>query len=117
MVFVDGRLEGKRQPRFNLGTDRKEAERRYSNIQALYDDNCKVNGENVWSPRALSYAREIEKGKNVIEYPPLSAEDGYENPELEYGQMIEVDRQRFPSVSSSRPTSRSTRSPSIRTMI
>src|SRR6187200_2402695 len=90
--------EGRKQPRFNLGTDRKEAERRYTKIQELYVENCKMNGEDCWSPLALSYAREIEKGKKVIEFPPLDKERGYEDPVLEYAQMIEVDQQRFPSL-------------------
>lgn len=90
--------EGRKQPRFNLGTDRKESERRYTKIQELYDENCKMNGEDCWSPLALNYAREIEKGKKVIEFPPLDKERGYEDPVLEYAQMIEVDQQRFPSL-------------------
>ncbi|HMP03150.1 MAG TPA: helix-turn-helix domain-containing protein [Gemmatales bacterium] len=90
--------KGRRQPRFFLGTDLKEAERRRSKIEELYDENCKVNGEDCWSPLALSYAQELAKGKKVIEYPPLPEGDGYENPMREYAQMIEVDQQRFPSL-------------------
>src|SRR5436309_15496106 len=86
------------QPRFNLGTDRKEAERRYAKIQELYEENCRVNGEDQWSPRALSFARELASGKKVIEYPPPSEEDGLEDPQLEYAQMMQVDQDRFPSI-------------------
>ena len=32
----------KRQDRFNLGADRKEAERRLAKLRELYDENCRV---------------------------------------------------------------------------
>jgi hypothetical protein len=91
----DGALS---QPRFNLGTDRKEAERRYAKIQELYEDNCRVNGEDVWSPLALSYAEELAKGRKTIQYPPLDDEQRFDDPTLEYAQMIDVNRQYFPSL-------------------
>ena len=56
-----------------------------------------MNGEDQWSPRALGFARELERGKKVIEYPPLSHEDGYPDPVAEYARMLNVDRARFPS--------------------
>ncbi len=93
------RWDGKpTQPRFNLGTDRKEAERRYAKIQELYEENCRVNGEDQWSPRALGFARELASGKKVVEYPPPSDENGLEDPQLEYAQMMQVDQQHFPSL-------------------
>jgi hypothetical protein len=57
LVFENGQLTSKkRQPRFNLGTDRKEAEGRHTKIQELYDDNCKVNGEDVFRRRTSTAA-------------------------------------------------------------
>lgn len=88
----------RKQHRFNLGTDRREAEKRLSRLRELYEQNCKVNGEDVWSPLALSYAEEIARGKFEIAYPPISPDVPVEDPRLEYAQMIRVDNSRFPAV-------------------
>jgi len=88
----------KRQHRFNLGTDRKEAEHRLAKIRQLYDENCRVVGEDLWSPLALSYAEEIAKGRRQITYFPPPPELCIEDPETDYAQMIQVDRDRFPSL-------------------
>src|SRR4051812_3974519 len=63
-----GEQGGRRQHRFNLGTDRKEAERRLARIRDLYDDNCRVVGEDLWSPAALSYAERIARGEVAFRY-------------------------------------------------
>src|SRR3954464_2410651 len=62
----------RRQPRFNLGTDRKEAERRHARIKDLYEDNCKIMGSDLWSPQALAFAKEIARGVRRIIYPSFS---------------------------------------------
>lgn len=51
--------------RFNLGTDREEAERRYSRHQELYDESCKVAGD-LWAPLALAYAKQIASGARKV---------------------------------------------------
>lgn len=93
---------GKRsQVRFNLGTDERAAQERYFAIQNLYAENCETNGENCWSPLALSIAREIAKGKRTVAVPSTLTSDpeaGYEDPVTEYAQMIDVFRRDFPSV-------------------
>ena len=88
----------KRQHRFNLGTDRKEAERRLAKLRELYDENCRVNREDRWSPLALSYAEEIAKGRHRITYFPPPPELCIEDPVTDYAQMLQVDRDRFPSL-------------------
>ena len=88
----------KRQHRFNLGTDRKEAERRLAKLRELYDENCRVVREDLWSPLALSYAEEIAKGRHRITYFPPPPELCIEDPVTDYAQMIQVDRDRFPSL-------------------
>lgn len=87
-----------RPHRFNLGTDRREAERRLARIRELYEENCRVNGQEVWSDRALEYAERIAKGEYRIEVPPLSPDCPVHDPVAEYGQVIQVDRDRFPSL-------------------
>ena len=42
----------RRQPRFNLGTDLKEAERRLARIRDLYEDNCRMRKNDLWAPLA-----------------------------------------------------------------
>jgi hypothetical protein len=88
----------KRQHRFNLGTDRKGAEHRLAKIRQLYDENCRVVREDLWSPLALSYAEEIAKGRHRITYFPPPPELCIEDPETDYAQMLQVDRDRFPSL-------------------
>lgn len=88
----------KRQHRFNLGTDRKEAERRLAKLRELYDENCLVVREDLWSPLALSYAEEIAKGRHRITYFPPPPELCIEDPVTDYAQMLQVDRDRFPSL-------------------
>jgi len=46
----------------------------------------------------LSYAEAIAKGKRAIEYQPLPSDGGYDDPTTEYAQMIEVNRQMYPSL-------------------
>ncbi|AMV40224.1 helix-turn-helix domain-containing protein [Planctomyces sp. SH-PL62] len=88
----------KRQHRFNLGTDRKEAERRLAKLRELYDENCRVVREDLWSPLALSYAEEIARGRHRITYFPPPPELCIEDPATDYAQMLQVDRDRFPSL-------------------
>ena len=88
----------KRQHRFNLGTDKREAERRFAKIRELYDENCLVNGEDLWSPLALSYAEEIARGERRITYFPPPPALCIEDPVTDYAQMLQVDRDRFPSL-------------------
>jgi|SRR5579883_2996684 len=85
----------KKPHRFNLGTDRREAERRYARIRELYEENCRVNGEEVWSDRALEYAKRIAKGEYRIEVPPLPPDAPVKDPVAEYSQILQVDRDRL----------------------
>ena len=72
--WYEGRFgnEERRQPRFNLGTDLKEAERRLTRIRELYEDNCRIIKRDVWSEQALGFAKEIARGERRIVYPPFS---------------------------------------------
>lgn len=88
----------KRQHRFNLGTDRKEAERRLAKLRELFDENCRVVREDLWSPLALSYAEEIAQGRHRITYFPPPPGLCIEDPVTDYAQMLQVDRDRFPSL-------------------
>lgn len=59
--YLGYRIDGKQQ-RFNLGTDKVEAERRLNRLFELWGENVRVNGEEVWSPRALSFALQVAGG-------------------------------------------------------
>lgn len=89
----------RRQHRFNLGTDRKEAERRMARLRELWADNEKAAGEPTWTPFALSCANQIAQGNYKIAY---CFDDDYaemlEDPASEYAQMINVLRGQFPSL-------------------
>jgi Helix-turn-helix domain of resolvase len=90
--------EERRQPRFNLGTDLKEAERRLTRIRELYEDNCRIVKRDVWSPQALGFAKEIAHGERRIEYPTFSDVIDQDHPLLEYAQMLHNIREMYPSV-------------------
>lgn len=97
-AFEGTKYLGRRQPRFNLGTDRKEALRRYERILQLYEDNCQSTGDDLWSPVALEYARGIASGSHALQYPPLP--EGYRvcDRTADYARSIEIDRRMFPSI-------------------
>ncbi|QDV69001.1 hypothetical protein Poly24_27150 [Rosistilla carotiformis] len=95
--YLGYRIDGK-QPRFNLGTDKAQAHRRMNRLFELWDENVAVNGEDVWSPLALDFAQDVAKGKRQIEYPFQSHFLEADDPAAEYAQMLEVERQRFPSL-------------------
>lgn len=88
----------RRQPRFNLGTDLKEAERRVARIRELYEDNCRITKSDLWAPLALSFAKEIAKGARRIVYPSFSEVMETDDPLLEYAQMHHNIREMFPSI-------------------
>jgi hypothetical protein len=91
------RIDGKQQ-RFNLGTDKVEAERRMNRLYELWQENVAANGEEVWSPLALSFAKEVANGIRKIEYLFLRNFLEADDPATEYAQMVHVERQRFPSL-------------------
>ena len=62
----------RKERRFNLGTDKKEAEWRYAKIQKLYEENCQVNGVDVWSPLAFVLCRGNRQGKEGHRIPATS---------------------------------------------
>lgn len=97
--FVDE--HGRRsQPRFNLGSDKREAEIRYARILQLYDEDCRAHSQSEWSLRGLEYARLIASGRTTVEYPPDRGDDGYDPAVVldEYAAKVDVDRARFPSL-------------------
>ncbi len=94
----DVRRGKRRQPRFNLGTDQKEAERRVARIRELYEDNCRLTKSDLWSPQALSFAKEIARGEKRIVYPAFSDVIDQDDPLLEYAQMHHNIMEMYPSV-------------------
>jgi hypothetical protein len=95
--YLGYRIDGKQQ-RFNLGMDKPEAERRMNRLYELWQENVNANGEEVWSPLALHFAKEVAKGKRQIEYPFQTHFLEADDPAAEYSQMVHVERQRFPSL-------------------
>lgn len=87
----------RRQPRFNLGTDRKEAERRLARIRDLHEDNCRIMKSDLWSPLALSFAKMLARGER-IEYPLYDDVKDEDDPLLEYAQSYHSIKEMFPSV-------------------
>ena len=89
----------RRQHRFNLGADRKEAERRMARLRELWAENKKAAGEPTWTPFALSAAISIARGVYKIPYRvDASTAEALEEPVAEYAQLIHVLREQFPSL-------------------
>jgi len=86
----------RRQPRFNLGTDQREAERRYNRIQDLYADDCRASGRDHWSPYGLRFADILAQGASTIGFDPPSLTDARAS--IEYQQAVEQNRHWFPSL-------------------
>jgi hypothetical protein len=86
-----------RQHRFNLGRDPVEAQRRYARIQELYRDSCRAAGSDVWTPFAFYAAGLLAKGIYRIPYYAQWVSD-HDDPLTEYSQMLELQRQEYPSV-------------------
>ena len=98
--WYEGRFrnEERKQPRFNLGTDLKEAERRLARIRELYEDNCRVVKRDVWSAQALGFAKDIARGDRRIVYPTLSDVIDQDDPLIEYSQMLHNVKEMYPSI-------------------
>jgi len=63
------RNPSKKQPRFNLGKDKNEAERRMNRLYQVWDENVEANdGLEAWSPLALSFAQQVAAGVFQIQY-------------------------------------------------
>ena len=58
-----------RQPKFNLGSDEKEAEKRLNRIQELFDDSQRATGLPIWTGFALNAAKLIARGIYQIPFP------------------------------------------------
>lgn len=58
------------QPRFNLGTDKTQAEERLRRIQALYVDSCHRSLDSTWDEQGLIFARQLATGRLTVELPP-----------------------------------------------
>ena len=90
----------RRQHRFNLGSDRKEAEARMARLRELWAETEKLGGdEPIWAPFPLYAADLIAKGVYKIPYPfdPETVEQ-VDDPVAEYAQVIHVMREQFPSL-------------------
>lgn len=91
--------EGNRKEyRFNLGTDKKEAERRMERLYDLHDESELVAGEMIWTPFAFHAAKLIEKGVFTIPYPFHEYLMREEDPTAQYAQMLHVEQQNHPSL-------------------
>ncbi|MDD4271139.1 MAG: hypothetical protein PHN77_23210, partial [Thermoguttaceae bacterium] len=91
----------RRQHRFNLGTDRKEADARMGRLRELWAEVERVaqDGEPIWTPFTLYAANLIAGGTYKIPCPfTLSVVEQVEDPVAEYAQVIHVFREWFPSL-------------------
>ncbi|RCS47647.1 hypothetical protein DTL42_14085 [Bremerella cremea] len=88
----------RKEHRFNLGTNRREAERRVDRLYDLHDESEIVAGETIWTPFALYAAKLIEKGTFTIPYPFHEHLLREEDPTAQYAQMLHVEQQNHPSL-------------------
>jgi hypothetical protein len=91
------RPTNRRQHRFSLGTDRRDAERRLARLRDFWDGHCRATGQELWTPYALGYAERIARGESRIEVPPLREADGYSRPPAGYFEVVQAERDMYPS--------------------
>jgi hypothetical protein len=91
---------GERKPkRFNLGTDRTEAERRYHRLHDLF---AELSGE-TWAGRTLAYAEQLAAGLSTTFQQPREDSKNFpyffddSRPE-NYAQNLEQEKRLFPSL-------------------
>ena len=89
--YIGKRWSDGQPVKFNLGTDRREAERRYARIQDLYLEAIKLPGMRCeghgWLSHTLAMAQNIATGKPVYEIPLEQGSDT-----IEYQRSIEFLR-------------------------
>lgn len=90
----------RRQHRFNLGSDRKEAEARMARLRELWAETEKLGGdEPIWTAFTLYAAELVSKGNYKISYPfHTETVTQVDDPVAEYAQLIHVMREQFPSL-------------------
>ncbi|HBN78422.1 MAG TPA: hypothetical protein DD473_21955 [Planctomycetaceae bacterium] len=95
----------RKQPKFNLGTDEKEAERRFTRIQELFDDCQRATGLPIWTSFGLYAAKLIAKGIYHIpfEFDLENEIEVFGFTELgdisaNYVQRLRVEQNRYPSI-------------------
>ncbi len=95
-----------KQPKFNLGTDERQAEARIARLIELFSESMKAcGGQPIWTGFALYAAKLISKGIYRIPYPPqwdtldqIDHDLTLEDKAIEYVQMLRVEQQRHPSL-------------------
>ena len=84
----------RKECRFNLGTDKKEAERRMARLYDLHDESEAAAGEPTWTGFALYAAKLIAKGTFTIPFPFLMRLKEEGSPTAPYAQMLHVEQRR-----------------------
>lgn len=91
----------KKQPKFNLGNDECEADKRAARIQELFADCQRATGQPTWTPFGLYAAKLIAKGTYQIPYPLDSESSGFEEVGdicADYVQLLRTEQARYPSI-------------------
>jgi hypothetical protein len=78
----------RKECRFNLGTDKKEAERRMERLYDLHDESEAAAGEPTWTGFALYTAKLIAKGTFTIPFPFLMRLAEEDSPTAQYAQPL-----------------------------
>ena len=92
----------KKQARFDLGTDEKEAEKRVARLLELYEDCQRVSELPMWTAFGLYAGKLIAKGTYQIPYEPdweqLGSLESAEEKCATYVQMLRLEQNRHPSL-------------------
>jgi hypothetical protein len=98
-IALNPHLQQWRQHRFNLGTDKREVERRYARIQELFAESCRVAEVDEWTDFALYAATLIARGiYRILFLFDRQRLDDHQDPAAEYAQMVEICRRQHPSL-------------------
>lgn len=95
----------KKQPKFNLGTDEREAEKRLVRIRDLFEDCERATGVPIWTGFALYAAKLISKGIYQIPLPfdrdeqeEVFGQETLEDACANYVQFLRCEQARYPSL-------------------
>jgi hypothetical protein len=94
--FVGIHLQGENQF-FHCFSSQPDRPIRKKRVEQIYRDNCVAAGVDCWSQLGLLFAKDAANGRFPVPYTPCEIARQSDEPHLEYAEMYNVERYRFPS--------------------
>ncbi|TWT64417.1 response regulator transcription factor [Rubinisphaera italica] len=94
--FVGINLQGEDQF-FHCFSSQPDRPIRKKRVEYIYRDNCVAAGVDCWSPLGLLFAKDAANGRFPVPYTPCEIARQSDEPHLEYAEMYNAERYRFPA--------------------